>query len=176
MNLKKLLNPGKKSQESVSEKSKNSGSNANSSAGHASGRHHGPSHGAANHASSKGAAGSNTAGSFHPSVETVDVAGIPVNVFGLNNLTPPSQGGVPDVCLSIHMHGRTGSAKNEEGLIKEIYNHTMTARQQLAGSARMRDFLIISFDSRNHGSRKTNPQGQKTWKEGNTLHGYVHRD
>ncbi|WFC95179.1 hypothetical protein MBRA1_001826 [Malassezia brasiliensis] len=117
------------------------------------------------HHHSSGAA---VSGGSQPSVTQVDVAGLPVNVYGLNNLTPGSGTNAPDVCISIHMHGRTGSAKNEDGLARELYQNTMDARQSIRG--RTRDFLLVTFDSRDHGQRKTNPEAQKSWKEGNKTH------
>ena len=115
--------------------------------------------------------GAPPSGGSQPNVTQVDIAGLPVNVYGLNNLTPGSGNNVPDVCISIHMHGRTGSAKNEDGLARELYQNTMNARQSMGG--RTRDFLLVTFDSRDHGQRKTNPEAQKSWKEGNKTHAYV---
>ena len=109
-----------------------------------------------------------------PSCTIVNVAGLPVHVYGLEQLTPPHQGAVPEVCITFHMHGRTGSAKNEDSLVRELYRNTMAERASLEGSPRVRDFLLVTFDQRNHGERKTYPLGQKTWKEGNPTHGYVH--
>ena len=62
-----------------------------------------------------------------------DIAGLPINVFGLKELTPPSSGGMPDVCLVFHMHGRTGSADREEPLVREIYGDIMQAKTQMQG-------------------------------------------
>ncbi|WFD25969.1 hypothetical protein MNAN1_000942 [Malassezia nana] len=106
-----------------------------------------------------------------PSCTTVDVAGLPVHVYGLEQLTPARQGGPPEVCIAFHMHGRTGSAKKEDSLVRELYRNTMMERAALVGSPRVRDFLLVTFDQRNHGDRKTNPRGQKSWKEGNPTHG-----
>ncbi|WFD22623.1 hypothetical protein MEQU1_001297 [Malassezia equina] len=109
-----------------------------------------------------------------PSCTIVNVAGLPVYVYGLEQLTPARQGGVPEVCIAIHMHGRTGSAKKEDSLVRGLYRNTMAERLSLVGSPRVRDFLLVTFDQRNHGERRTNPLGQKSWKEGNATHGYVH--
>lgn len=106
-----------------------------------------------------------------PSCTVVDVAGLPVHVYGLEQLTPARQGGVPEVCIAFHMHGRTGSAKKEDSLVRELYRNTMMERAALVGTPRVRDFLLVTFDQRNHGDRKTNPRGQKSWKEGNPTHG-----
>ena len=115
--------------------------------------------------------GAAVSGGTKPSVTQVDIAGLPVNVYGLNNLTPAAGSNLPEVCISIHMHGRTGSAKNEDNLARELYQNTINARQSING--RTRDFLLVTFDSRDHGQRKTNPEAQKSWKEGNKTHAYV---
>lgn len=108
-----------------------------------------------------------------PSRDTFDIAGLPVFVYGLSQLSPPTEKGCPEVCIAIHMHGRTGSAKREDDLARELWRSTMSARAALPSSHRVRDFLLVTFDQRNHGERKTNPRGQKSWKEGNPTHGYV---
>ncbi|WFC99182.1 hypothetical protein MYAM1_001926 [Malassezia yamatoensis] len=107
---------------------------------------------------------------MEPSLTKIDVAGLPVNVYGMQQLTPVSRNGVPEVCITIHMHGRTGSAMKEESLVKEIYSHAMQSRMQIGSNARTRDLLMVTFDSRDHGHRNTNPQAQKSWKEGNATH------
>lgn len=109
----------------------------------------------------------------------VDVAGLPVNVFGLNELTmaasrasaPPP----PDVCIIVHLHGRGGSADNEEKIARQLYdrigrNKNLARSQGISAGREQRDHLIVTFDARNHGHRTTNPEGQKAWKQGNDRH------
>ncbi|KIS70572.1 uncharacterized protein UMAG_11367 [Mycosarcoma maydis] len=113
----------------------------------------------------------------------VDVAGLPVNVFGLDELTPaPSRASAPPappVCVVIHMHGRGGSADNEERIARQLYDRisrdkaAYRAQQNgglIATTSMQRDHLLVTFDARNHGHRTTNPEGQKAWKQGNTRH------
>lgn len=111
---------------------------------------------------------SNKAASGKVSKHTINVAGLPVHVYGLDELTPARPGAAPEVCLVIHMHGRTGSAKKEDALVRKLYSLTQASRSQLP--ARSRDVIFAVFDQRNHGERETNPLGQKTWKEGNGNH------
>lgn len=109
----------------------------------------------------------------------VDVAGLPVNVFGLEELTmSPSRASAPpppDVCVVIHLHGRGGSADNEEKIARQLYDRIDRDKQSHGvqsanGMHRQRDHLIVTFDARNHGHRMTNPEGQKAWKQGNDRH------
>ncbi|SPO21937.1 uncharacterized protein UTRI_01924_B [Ustilago trichophora] len=113
----------------------------------------------------------------------VDIAGLPVNVFGLDELTPaPSRASAPPpppVCVVIHMHGRGGSADNEEKIARQLYDRIARDKEDyqvqqnegmVATSSIQRDHLIVTFDARNHGDRTTNPEGQRAWKQGNTRH------
>lgn len=126
--------------------------------------------GGAGAASTAGAGFQGTSGSA-PSKTVIDIVGLSVSVYGLDQLTPPSAGGVPDICLVVHMHGRTGSAKKEDKLVRELYGNMMNGRQALSQQSRTRDLLLVCFDSRDHGDRCTNPDAQKSWKEGNSTHG-----
>ncbi|SNX83137.1 uncharacterized protein MEPE_01843 [Melanopsichium pennsylvanicum] len=113
----------------------------------------------------------------------IDLAGLPVNVFGLDELTPaPSRASAPPpppVCIVIHMHGRGGSADKEENIARQLYDRIardkFTYRTQInegivPTSCIQLDHLVVTFDARNHGNRTTNPEGQKAWKQGNTNH------
>lgn len=113
----------------------------------------------------------------------VNLAGLPVNVFGLSELTPvPSRASAPPpppVCVIIHMHGRGGSADNEEKIARQLYDRiareksSFRAQQDhglIATSSMVRDHLVVTFDARNHGQRTTNLLGQKAWKQGNKAH------
>ena len=68
------------------------------------------------------------------------------------------------------MHGRTGSAKNEDELVRELWQNTIGERQGLQGTNRVRDFLIATFDQRNHGSRKVSDMANEAWRTGNEHH------
>ncbi|KAK0528804.1 hypothetical protein OC834_003916 [Tilletia horrida] len=131
------------------------------------------------------------------SVKVVDVGGLPVNIFGLEELSPvlsrSTAARPPEVCVIFHLHGRGGSAKNEEHIVRQLYHslsqhrnaHEGRAARPSAGRSRQRgetsqftpdsdagerEFIIVSFDARNHGHRLTSELGQKSWKDSNPEH------
>lgn len=123
----------------------------------------------------------------HLSKIQLNVGGLPVWVFGLDELTPASSRALapepPNVCIAVHMHGRGGSADNEERIVRQVWDRVARSKRQYSGQSpngasvpdeeagqRQREFLIVSFDARNHGHRMTNEEGQKGWKQGNKLH------
>ncbi|KDN41068.1 alpha/beta-hydrolase [Tilletiaria anomala UBC 951] len=106
-----------------------------------------------------------------------DIGGLPINVFGMDELTPvysrASAAPPPPVCVIIHMHGRTGSANNEEHIARQLYDRIDRCKRQTTSqgyTGPQKDVLVVSFDARNHGHRKTNELGQKGWKEDNKRH------
>lgn len=116
----------------------------------------------------------------HLSKTRVNVGGLPVNVYGLAELTSASARALapapPEVCIAIHMHGRGGSANNEEHIVRQLWDRAMRSQkhhQQQHGNqgGRMRELLFVGFDGRNHGHRKTDALGQKGWKQDNPKHG-----
>lgn len=115
------------------------------------------------------------------SKKLVNIGGLPVSVYGLDELTPASSRALapspPEVCIAIHMHGRGGTANNEEKIVRQIWDRVDRDRKQWLQKnpqgrySDLKEFLIVGFDSRNHGHRLTNEVGQKGWKQGNSLHG-----
>lgn len=114
-----------------------------------------------------------------PSVTNFDVAGLPVVVYGLSELTPSASSSTaprpPDVCVSFHLHGRGGDAQNEANICRTIYRSARQETQRLAAaggtsSGSHRELLVISFDARNHGHRMTHSLGQKGWAADNKQH------
>ncbi|CAO1638196.1 unnamed protein product [Sympodiomycopsis kandeliae] len=101
-----------------------------------------------------------------------NICGLPVTVYGLSSLTPSSSRSsapnLPPVCISIHLHGRGGSAETDDDVCRGIYEHAQ--RESQRRRQRKRELLVVSFDARNHGHRLTNEVGQKGWSKGNDLH------
>lgn len=106
------------------------------------------------------------------SKRTFNIGGLPVNVFGLDELShSPSRATAPpapNICLAIHMHGRGGSADNEEELVRHLWDRVRRSGHERGIATR--EFLIANFDARNHGHRMTSEKGQKGWKQGNEQH------
>lgn len=101
----------------------------------------------------------------------LDIGGLPVNVFGLDELSPAlsraTAAPLPEVCLTIHCHGRTQSAAHDEELCRQLWDRVQRDKSQYGGS---REHLIVSFDARNHGHRMTSEKGRTDWKQGNDKH------
>lgn len=94
------------------------------------------------------------------SMKQINMAGFPVNVYGLDGLAKPKNGTVPEIAVVIYMHGRGGSVKKEDSVVRILYGNI---RQHMdadpAGSAK--DLLMVSFDALNHGTRVTDASQQK---------------
>lgn len=104
----------------------------------------------------------------------MDIGGLPINIFGMQELSPRMASSAasppPEVCLIFHLHGRTGSAFNEEKICRQLWDRIKRDSDQFGSQ---REHLIVSFDARNHGHRTTNQLGQSGWKEGNEKHAWV---
>lgn len=120
------------------------------------------------------AAPSSSSSSSSPSQTHFDIAGLPIIVYGLNELTPSASSSTaprpPDVCVSFHLHGRGGDAKNEDHICRGIYQRAASNVAASSPSQPARELLVVTFDARNHGHRTTNSLGQKGWGVGNKQH------
>ncbi|GAA5941228.1 alpha/beta hydrolase family protein [Sporobolomyces koalae] len=90
-----------------------------------------------------------------------DVGGLPIQVYGLDQLSPE-----PKKPLSVMflLHGRFGSAD-----MKLMSTFASTYLEPPAGierGDRKKDLIVVTFDQRNHGHRTTNKMGNFGWKEG----------
>ncbi|PWN29298.1 hypothetical protein BDZ90DRAFT_230191 [Jaminaea rosea] len=120
------------------------------------------------------AAPSSSSSSSSPSQTHFDIAGLPIIVYGLSELTLSTSSSTaprpPDVCVSFHLHGRGGDAKNEDHICRGIYQRATSNVAASSTSQPARELLVVTFDARNHGHRTTNSLGQKGWGVGNKQH------
>ncbi|KII84049.1 hypothetical protein PLICRDRAFT_46391 [Plicaturopsis crispa FD-325 SS-3] len=103
----------------------------------------------------------------HVSKETLPIAGLLVNVFGLKELRAHK----PPITVLFHLHGRGGSALREQTLCRTLYAGIVSRRDgEREGGEEGRDLLVVSFDQRNHGTRVVAEGANMSWKEGNERH------
>ena len=101
------------------------------------------------------------------SKHTVNIAGLIVNVYGIDQLTSPSPGSpAPSILGSVHLHGRKQSAVAEEPFVRSLYG-AIRQYMDAGGANTLRDLLMISFDARNHGKRMTSEKEQESFNSGN---------
>jgi hypothetical protein len=94
--------------------------------------------------------------------KTIPVAGILVDIYGLDDL--------PASCTSISclwlLHGRLG--KKED--LAPIASNCVNDWNQQRSSASTVGLIAVAFDQRNHGTREVHALANKGWKEGNEAH------
>lgn len=101
------------------------------------------------------------------SKHTVNIAGLVVNIFGLDDLAQVPKGvPPPPIHAAFYMHGRTRSADFEETHARYLYS---TVRQYMVGdpAGSAKDFLLLTFDARDHGARMNDLTEQGSWASGN---------
>ncbi|KAK9237452.1 Alpha/Beta hydrolase protein [Lipomyces kononenkoae] len=91
---------------------------------------------------------------------TVNIAGILVHLYGVNELTPDQ---AKDTTVLFHVHGRTRSYKDSEQFAHQLL-HT------LGKNGHARGLVIATFDNRNHGIRKIDDLAIHAWDNGNAKH------
>ncbi|KAK9455437.1 Alpha/Beta hydrolase protein [Dipodascopsis uninucleata] len=98
------------------------------------------------------------------SLTTVNIAGILVYVYGLEELTEAQKN---NVVVFFHIHGRTRTYKNSEEVILQIL---ADVRKVAGPSGTKKGFIGVTFDNRNHGARTVDEMSIATWKDGNDNH------
>jgi hypothetical protein len=91
--------------------------------------------------------------------KTIHIAGILVDVYGVDEL-PPSCESVS--CLWL-LHGRLESKEIMAGTASTCIHHWN--RSQVDSPTRSRGILCLCFDQRNHGTRQANALANQAWKE-----------
>ena len=92
------------------------------------------------------------------------ISGILITVFGIDELCSKTQ----VVCLWLH-HGRLGTQESVQPLARHIVQ-AWNARSRLMLSNSPKGLIAITFDQRNHGSRKIDERANKDWLSGNKTH------
>ena len=92
---------------------------------------------------------------------TLTVGGLPVQVYGVDHLSPTSI--AKPVAVLFLLHGRFGAASDK--LISTFASTLLTAPIG-SSDARHKDLLVVTFDQRNHGHRTVAREKNFGWKEG----------
>lgn len=86
--------------------------------------------------------------------DQVNLAGFVAYVYGLEQLSQ-KHGKKPEVTVVIYMHGRYQDALASDDIVRDLYSHIRDLKK--SETKKGRDFLIVSFDAQDHGSRLTDP-------------------
>ncbi|RGP80553.1 hypothetical protein FLONG3_1292 [Fusarium longipes] len=95
------------------------------------------------------------------SVKTIPMAGLLVDVYGLDELPP----NVPVSCLWL-LHPRTRTRAR----MHDIAKRTISAWTSHAGPDPKRGLIALSFDMPNHGTRLVSEAANHAWDKGNSTH------
>jgi hypothetical protein len=91
------------------------------------------------------------------------IAGIQVNVFGLNELL--SQGSEV-ACLWL-LHPRLVTKESMASIVKATICDWNDKKKEISTS---KGLIAVSFDQRNHGTRMIDPLANEAWRQGNPRH------
>ncbi|KAL2266277.1 hypothetical protein VTJ83DRAFT_5629 [Remersonia thermophila] len=100
------------------------------------------------------------------SLRTINMAGLPVDVYGLADLPP----GVTRVsCLWLH-HPRTRDRAHLADTAARCVGGWYARKGTSAAAAPTRGLVALAYDQRNHGSRLVDEQANGSWRDGNPTH------
>lgn len=97
------------------------------------------------------------------SMTTIPMAGLLVDVYGLDEAAPSSS--TPLTCLWL-LHPRTRTRAR----MADIARRTVHAWHQHATASRARGLIALAFDMPNHGSRLVSEAANQAWDKGNDKH------
>lgn len=89
------------------------------------------------------------------------IAGITVNVFGLDDISP----NVQEVACLWLLHPRLQT----QACMRPLAAATLNDWNDREESKKL-GLLAITFDQRNHGSREVDPMANEAWRSGNARH------
>ncbi|POR37694.1 Uncharacterized protein TPAR_02107, partial [Tolypocladium paradoxum] len=96
------------------------------------------------------------------SVQTMPMAGLLVDVYGLDELPPDAA--TPVTCLWL-LHPRTRTRARMADMARRVV-HAWLRQQQSRG----RGLVALAFDMPNHGSRLVSERANRAWDAGNARH------
>ena len=96
------------------------------------------------------------------SVNTLHIAGILTDVYGLEELSPSSQ---LVSCLWL-LHPRL----QKKETMANVATACITAWNSRSPTERKVGLIAVAFDQRNHGTREVNDLANQAWKQGNPTH------
>ncbi|KAJ5566302.1 hypothetical protein N7535_007940 [Penicillium sp. DV-2018c] len=91
------------------------------------------------------------------------IAGISVTVFGLEELRKEAS---EVACLWL-LHPRLATQERMKGIANSVLTDWITKTKDTPTA---KGLIAVSFDQRNHGSRKIDPLANKAWRQGNPRH------
>ena len=94
------------------------------------------------------------------------IAGIEVNVFGLDELTKDRKN---VACLWL-LHPRLSNRSRMAPIGNACIQHWNTKLGHRAKYSSTPGLIAVSFDQRNHGSREIDPLANEAWRGGNPKH------
>ncbi|KAL2399026.1 hypothetical protein ABEF93_007091 [Exophiala dermatitidis] len=94
------------------------------------------------------------------------IAGILVTVFGLNELPP----GTSDIAVLWLLHPRLQTQACMAPFAAHLISEWNKHRSSVNNSNSKKGLIAVSFDQRNHGSRKVSDMANEAWRTGNEHH------
>ncbi|KAH8994811.1 hypothetical protein EDB92DRAFT_1847561 [Lactarius akahatsu] len=91
--------------------------------------------------------------------ETLNVAGLSTNVYTRANLRDKPTSG--PVVVLFFLHGRTESADHIDPIARAAFS--WAAEKEASSREAPRDFIVVTFDQRNHGKRMVDQRGNFGW-------------
>ncbi|GAA5902328.1 alpha/beta hydrolase family protein [Sporobolomyces salmoneus] len=100
--------------------------------------------------------------STSPPATTFTVGGLPIQVYGLESLSPTSI--AKPIAVLFLLHGRFGAASDK--LISTFASTLLSPPVGPTVPKTQSDLLVVTFDQRNHGHRTVEREKNFGWKEG----------
>ncbi|KAH9178340.1 Alpha/Beta hydrolase protein [Lactarius sanguifluus] len=98
--------------------------------------------------------------------ETLNVAGLSTNVYVRANLCDKRTS--EPVVVLFFLHGRTDSADQIDPIARAAFS--WAAEKEASSSEAPRDFIVVTFDQRNHGKRVIDQRGNLGWSKNADQH------